>query len=44
MKKKATKRITCIDSRCFASDYDAGKYLLQLASEHRQVKIDHFEI
>ena len=44
MKKKTVRRITCIDMRCFVSDYDAGKYLLQLASEHRRVKIDHFDI
>lgn len=44
MKKKNVKRITCIDSRCFASEYDAGKYLLELASQHRRIKIDHIEI
>jgi hypothetical protein len=42
--KKTTRKITCIDSRCFTSEYDAGKYLLQLASEHRRVKISRFEV
>jgi hypothetical protein len=42
--KKATRKMTCIDGRCFASEYDAGKYLLQLATEHRRVKISHLDI
>lgn len=42
MKKR--KRITCIDDRCFAHEYDAAKYLLEIASEHRRVKISHYEL
>lgn len=44
MGMKKGKKVTCIEGRCFISDYDAGKYLLQLATEHRRVKISHFEI
>ena len=44
MRKKENRHLTCIDNHCFANDYDAGKYLLQMACEHKRVKIRQVEI
>jgi hypothetical protein len=37
--KNCIKEQTCIDSICFDNAHDAGKYLLQMASLGRPVKI-----
>lgn len=42
MKKR--RKITCVDDRCFVHDYDAAKYVLEMASEHRRVKISHYDV
>lgn len=42
MKKR--RMLTCIDDRCFISEYEACKFLLQVACEHRKVNIRHVPI
>jgi hypothetical protein len=42
--KKTTRLLTCIDDRCFTSEYDACKFLMQLACERRKVNIRHIRV
>lgn len=44
MKRQTRRELICIDDRCFTSEYDAGKFLLQLASEHRKINIRHIPL